>query len=202
MWFATCGFLSTRTVAARPSRVRRRSGHSSPTGDFPTVAHIAPNLTPDRGHKAGMTTFMRRLAVTAALILAVLVLLGGVARATEVGYSRTIGVGAMFGDPTGLSAKFWTGNTNAIDLGVGFYGYGLRGGCYRDRPDHEVCDRRYGEWPHQPERRLSVGIEADPGRRGAARLAHRRGRSRVLHRRALRLRLLERGISHASRAWI
>jgi hypothetical protein len=90
-----------------------------------------------------MTASTRRLATAAALTLTMVILSGGAARATEVGYSRHIGVGAMFGDPTGLSAKFWTGNTNAIDLGVGFYGYGFRGGCYRDRPDHQVCDRRY-----------------------------------------------------------
>ena len=69
---------------------------------------------------------------------------GGVAHATEVGYSRQYGLGAVVGDPTGLSGKLWVGPTNAIDLGVGFYGYGFRGGCFRDRDGRAICDRRYG----------------------------------------------------------
>jgi spore germination protein YaaH len=32
-------------------------------------------------------------------------------------------LGGVVGDPTGLSGKLWLGPTNAIDLGVGFYGY-------------------------------------------------------------------------------
>jgi hypothetical protein len=77
--------------------------------------------------------------------LAIVVCASGVARATEVGYSRKYGLGAVVGDPTGLSGKVWVGQTNAIDLGLGFYGYGAyRGGCFRDRDGRTVCDRRYG----------------------------------------------------------
>src|SRR6478609_9606016 len=77
--------------------------------------------------------------------LAIVVCASGFARATEVGYSRKYGLGAVVGDPTGLSGKIWVGQTNAIDAGLGFYGYGAyRGGCFRDRDGRTVCDRRYG----------------------------------------------------------
>jgi hypothetical protein len=81
---------------------------------------------------------------TAAIAIAAVVCASGVARATEVGYSRQYGVGAVVGDPTGLSGKIWVGQTNAIDLGVGFYGYGYRGGCFTDRDGRLVCDHRTG----------------------------------------------------------
>ncbi|HEY7372042.1 MAG TPA: hypothetical protein VIF57_07660 [Polyangia bacterium] len=89
-----------------------------------------------------MTTSRRTAAIATAI--AAVVCASGVARATEVGYSRQYGVGAVVGDPTGLSGKIWVGQTNAIDLGVGFYGYGYRGGCFTDRGGRVVCDRRYG----------------------------------------------------------
>jgi len=85
-------------------------------------------------------TFLRNVALAAAVVIAA----HGVAHPTEVGYSRRYGVGAVVGDPTGLSGKVWVGGTNAIDLGVGFYGYGVRGGCFRDRDGRQICDRRYG----------------------------------------------------------
>ena len=79
-----------------------------------------------------------------ALAIAAVVCATDVVHATEVGYSRRYGLGAVVGDPTGLSGKMWIGSTNAIDLGVGFYGYGYRGGCFRDRNGVPICDRRYG----------------------------------------------------------
>jgi hypothetical protein len=87
---------------------------------------------------------MARKARTFAIAIAAVVCAGGGARATEVGYTRHYGVGAVVGDPTGLSGKIWVGPTNAIDMGLGFYGYGFRGGCFRDRDGRAVCDRRYG----------------------------------------------------------
>jgi hypothetical protein len=86
----------------------------------------------------------KRTRILAILVAAVSGLAGGAARATEVGYSRHYGVGAVVGDPTGLSGKVWIGPTNAIDAGLGFYGYGYRGGCFRDRDGRTICDRRYG----------------------------------------------------------
>jgi hypothetical protein len=87
---------------------------------------------------------MARHLRTIMAALAIVACASGGARATEVGYSRKYGLGAVVGDPTGLSGKVWVGPTNAIDLGLGFYGYGFRGGCFRDRDGRTVCDRRYG----------------------------------------------------------
>jgi hypothetical protein len=56
---------------------------------------------------------------------------------TEVGYGRTFGLGFMIGDPTGLSGKLWVARTNAIDFGVGFWGYGPDNCAGRGLP----CDR-------------------------------------------------------------
>jgi hypothetical protein len=39
-----------------------------------------------------------------------------------VGFSQSTGVGAgiIIGDPIGISAKFWTSNVNAFDVGIGW----------------------------------------------------------------------------------
>jgi len=50
--------------------------------------------------------------LAAAMLLAVA---GQSANATEVGYSRKFGLGIVIGDPTGLSAKLWVGQTNALE---------------------------------------------------------------------------------------
>jgi hypothetical protein len=56
---------------------------------------------------------------------------------TEVGYGRKFGLGFMVGDPTGLSAKLWVAATNAIDAGVGLWGYGFDNCAGRGLPcDH------------------------------------------------------------------
>ncbi|HXU06268.1 MAG TPA: hypothetical protein VN903_35175 [Polyangia bacterium] len=89
-----------------------------------------------------MAALLRITAIATAI--AAIVCASGFAHATEVGYSRKYGVGAVVGDPTGLSGKIWIGQTNAIDMGLGFYGYGYRGGCFRDRDGRAICDRRYG----------------------------------------------------------
>jgi hypothetical protein len=82
---------------------------------------------------------MRRTLITSTFCALVVtaVLLGSArpANATEVGYGRKFGIGFMLGDPTGLTAKLWTGPTNSIDFGLGFWGYGFndcaanRGAC-------------------------------------------------------------------------
>jgi hypothetical protein len=82
---------------------------------------------------------------TTGVVLLVLISAIGDAQGTEVGYSRKYGVGAVVGDPTGLSGKIWLGQVNAIDMGLGFYGYGVRGGCFRDRDGRTICDRGYGQ---------------------------------------------------------
>jgi hypothetical protein len=83
--------------------------------------------------------------VLAAVALVALSLGGRAAAATEVGYQRQYGLGLVVGDPTGLSGKAWVGPTNAIDAGFGGYGYGYRGGCFRDAAGRPVCDRAWGE---------------------------------------------------------
>jgi hypothetical protein len=67
------------------------------------------------------------------------------ARATEVGYGRSYGLGLILGDTTGLSAKAWVGPTNAIDAGLGAYGYGFRGGCVGGPDGRPLCDRGPGQ---------------------------------------------------------
>src|SRR5690349_19282138 len=67
------------------------------------------------------------------------------AHVTEVGYGRNYGIGLMVGDPTGITGKIWIGQTNAIDAGVGDYGFGYRGGCFRDAAGRPVCDRGWGD---------------------------------------------------------
>src|SRR6516165_7367064 len=62
------------------------------------------------------------------------------AQATEVGYGRKFGLGFVLGDPTGLTAKLWVGSTNALDFGLGFFGFGA-GGCFRDSAGVEHCNQ-------------------------------------------------------------
>ena len=97
-----------------------------------------------------MSRRRRAIGVTIGALLCAMgvVLCTSRAWSTEVGYSRKVGVGAVLGDPTGLSGKFWIGPTNAIDVGVGFYGYGgygWRRGCFRDRDGRAICDRHWGQ---------------------------------------------------------
>ncbi|HEY7375509.1 MAG TPA: hypothetical protein VIF57_25350 [Polyangia bacterium] len=61
------------------------------------------------------------------------------AQATEVGYGRKFGLGLVIGDPTGLTAKWWIAPTNALDFGLGFWGYGFNNRCF----DNQTC-ARYG----------------------------------------------------------
>jgi hypothetical protein len=81
---------------------------------------------------------MRRTLAKAgvAAVVAAVLLLGAVrtAEATEVGYGRKFGLGFVLGDPTGLSAKYWIGPTNALDFGLGFWGYGFDRHCENGRP--------------------------------------------------------------------
>ena len=82
---------------------------------------------------------LAKIQVVAVATMTLLVCAADVAHSTEVGYSRKYGVGAVVGDPTGLSGKIWVGPTNAIDMGLGFYGYGYRGRCFRDREGRTGC---------------------------------------------------------------
>jgi hypothetical protein len=72
------------------------------------------------------------LAVAKTAVLASLLIAGasGTAHATDVGYSRTFGLGLELGDPTGITAKLWVAPTNSLDFGLGFWGYGFDDGCH------------------------------------------------------------------------
>ena len=64
---------------------------------------------------------MRRLLLLASSIFGWMAVgNSSVARATEVGVQRPLGVGLVAGSAPGLTLKVWTRPTNAVDLGVGF----------------------------------------------------------------------------------
>jgi hypothetical protein len=86
---------------------------------------------------------MKRTLLTALAAVALLAAVAGSAQATEVGYGRKFGLGFVIGDPTGLSAKWWIAPTNALDFGLGFYGYGFNNRCATDNNGNTFCDR-YG----------------------------------------------------------
>jgi len=48
----------------------------------------------------------------------------GKSRKSNFEANKTFGLGLMFGDPTGLSGKYFVGPDTAIDFGVGGAGYG------------------------------------------------------------------------------
>src|SRR3954468_6935149 len=72
---------------------------------------------------------MKRTIVSALVATSLLAAVVKPAVATEVGYNRKFGLGVMIGDPTGLSAKLWIAPTNALDFGLGFWGYGVNNRC-------------------------------------------------------------------------
>ena len=49
------------------------------------------------------------------LYLIILLLLGTLSPAQEIGY----GIGIILGEPSELSGKYWLNNTNALDFGLG-----------------------------------------------------------------------------------
>lgn len=58
------------------------------------------------------------------------------AQATEVGHGRDFGLGFAFGSPTSIVAKYFIGDNNALDFGLGFWRYGWH--C--DNPaDNQYC---------------------------------------------------------------
>ncbi|HVU50975.1 MAG TPA: hypothetical protein VHL80_09840 [Polyangia bacterium] len=71
---------------------------------------------------------MRRILTASIFCIVVTAAVLGTARtanATEVGYARKFGLGFEIGDPTGLTAKLWVAPTNALDFGLGLWGYGF-----------------------------------------------------------------------------
>jgi hypothetical protein len=84
---------------------------------------------------------MRRALITTLAAVMLTACFVQSANATEVGYSRKAGAGLVLGDPTGLTGKFWLGSTNALDAGLGFWGYGVNDPCWTDNNGNRHCDR-------------------------------------------------------------
>src|SRR5215813_10865977 len=84
---------------------------------------------------------MRRTLITTIVAATLTLAIAGAARATEVGYARKAGLGFVLGDPTGISGKMWVGSTNALDAGLGFWGYGFNDRCFVDNQGRTICDR-------------------------------------------------------------
>jgi hypothetical protein len=81
---------------------------------------------------------MRRVfLLTAVTLLIGLVAAPPAARATEVGTSRTFGLGFAIGDPTSIVGKYFLNPSNAIDFGIAFYNYDNR---YCGRGPYRDCD--------------------------------------------------------------
>ena len=84
---------------------------------------------------------MKRVILLLALCLATLATLTGTARATEVGTARTFGLGVQLFDPTALIGKAFLDRYDALDFGVGFWGYGR---CYDNHGNLYYCSNSYG----------------------------------------------------------
>jgi hypothetical protein len=90
-----------------------------------------------------MKSSHKLLRARAAAALGFLLLLVSPAHATEVGTSRSFGLGLQVGEPTAIVGKAFLGRGNAIDFGIGFWGLGWRGRC-RGPEDHwHDCHNRH-----------------------------------------------------------
>jgi hypothetical protein len=67
---------------------------------------------------------MRRFAVLTLATLAIMSTQATRSQATEVGGSRSFGLGGQIGDPTAVTAKLFVGGSHAFDFGLGFGGWG------------------------------------------------------------------------------
>jgi len=67
---------------------------------------------------------MKRLVLLISAAAAIVTVAAGRAQATEVGTSRTFGLGFQIGEPTAITAKAFVGGSNAFDFGLGFGGWG------------------------------------------------------------------------------
>ena len=67
---------------------------------------------------------MKRLVFIALSAAAIASVDASRVQATEVGTSRTVGIGFQIGEPTALTAKIFVGGAHAFDFGLGFGGWG------------------------------------------------------------------------------
>lgn len=82
---------------------------------------------------------MKRLFLFTWAAAAIVAADAGRGQATEVGSSRTFGLGFQIGAPTAITAKLFAGGSNAYDFGIGF------GGWCNDGSGHTYsCDSLQG----------------------------------------------------------
>lgn len=79
---------------------------------------------------------MKRVILTTILLVAAVAAAPAPAQATEVGTARPFGLGIQAFDPTALIGKLFLDRNDALDFGVGFWGYGR---CY-DHNGPYYCD--------------------------------------------------------------
>lgn len=83
---------------------------------------------------------MTRLLHVIVLSLTVVAGASATAHATEVGSGRNFGLGFQLGEPTAFIGKVFVGNSNAVDFGLGFEGYGY-GRCHTPNGGWYDCNR-------------------------------------------------------------
>ena len=80
---------------------------------------------------------MKRVILALAIVLAAMGVGPRTARATEVGTSRTFGLGVQLLDPTAIIGKAFLDRNDALDFGIGFWGYGT---CYDGNGHPYYCN--------------------------------------------------------------
>jgi hypothetical protein len=80
---------------------------------------------------------MKRVILSCVLLLACITGIPASARATEVGTVRPLGLGVQLFEPTALIGKLFLDRYDALDFGLGFWGYGR---CYNANGPY-YCDR-------------------------------------------------------------
>jgi hypothetical protein len=79
---------------------------------------------------------MKRVILILGLVLATVTAGAAPANATEVGNRRNFGLGVQLLDPTAFIGKFFLDRNDALDFGIGFWGYGR---CFDDHGSY-YCD--------------------------------------------------------------
>ncbi|HEY5284898.1 MAG TPA: DUF3996 domain-containing protein [Polyangia bacterium] len=80
---------------------------------------------------------MKRVILFSVLLLTAVVSSPAVSRATEVGTSRKFGLGVQLFEPTAIIGKLFLDRNDAVDFGVGFWGYGR---CYDNNGYAYACN--------------------------------------------------------------
>lgn len=86
---------------------------------------------------------MKRVLFLATLLVATTGVGMGIARATEVGNYRTFGLGVQLLDPTAIIGKVFLDRTDALDFGLGFWGYGR---CYHNDGSTYYCNSNHYDY--------------------------------------------------------